>query len=665
MFMSRHQDPKEAVRIMKDAGAIPLEPYTGSQVKWKCRCKKCKEIIYPRLAPIKYRGIGPCQKCAAMEMGATKRSNSESKNIAILEKASFIPLEPFSGNSKPWKVRCTKCKKVSQPHLSSIKNGSSCGYCAGVKLDENDVRLCYQKAGFEPVGKYPGKTAALWKARHKKCGVISSPSYQAVKRGGGCRNCSKTLPVTKHMAEILFLKNKLQPLEPYLDTLKPWKSRCLICEKTVSPNYNKVLQRGHQCSYCAGIKVDEVDAIKLMKKSGFKPLISYPGGNKPWKSQCLKCKKISAPNYSAVKIGSGCKFCSKVAVDPKDAVLAMGRRGYRPLEPYPGATKPWLVQCKNCRNKFPTYLYSLQSKRSCKFCAGIAVDIPLALKHMKKLKLEPLVPFPGAKTGWKSKCLVCQRVVTPDWSHVKNRNSGCAFCSKKRVPKDELVLLLKENQIKPIDVFVNGKTPWKSKCLKCKRIIYIRINDIRSGQSGCIYCAGRKVDEKDAVKLVEMCGFSPLVQYPGANTPWKCVCKVCGKISTPAYTTMQQRQGGCKYCKIGGFDFKKPAIIYLITHSEYGAHKIGIAGASEKNDRLKKHSRQGWQIYKTKEFKVGEDVFAIEQQVLSWLISSKGLTPYLAAEQMPQGGSSETMDASEIELVTIWAKVEQLSRAKK
>lgn len=650
---------------MREAGAIPLEPYTGSQVKWKCRCKKCKTIIYPRLAPIKYRGIGPCQKCAATEMGARKRSNSESKNILILKKANFSPLEPFPGNSKPWKVRCTKCKKVSQPHLSSIKNGSSCGYCAGIKVDEKDVRLIYQKAGFEPIGKYPGKTKALWKARHKKCGVISSPSFQSVKRGGGCRTCSNSLPVTSDKAKRLFLKNKLEPLEPYVDTLKPWKSRCLICKKIVSPNYNKVLRRGHQCSYCAGIKVDEVDAIKLMKKSGFKPLISYPGGNKPWKSQCLKCKKISTPNYSAVKIGSGCKFCSNVAVDPKDAVAAMVSRGFRPLEPYPGATKPWLVQCKNCKNKFPTYLYSLNNQRSCKFCAGVKVDVEQALRHMTMLKLEPLVPFPGATTGWKSKCLVCQRVVTPDWSHVKNRNSGCAFCSKKRVPKDELALLLKENQIKPIDTFVNGKTPWKSKCLKCKRIIYIRINDMRAGQSGCIYCAGLKIDEKDAIKLANRCGFSPLQPYPGANSPWKCVCKVCGKISAPHYTTMQQRQSGCKFCKVGGFDFKNPAIIYLITHEEFGAHKIGIAGASEKNERLKKHVRQGWKIYKYKHFNIGERVFEIEQGVLNWLITNRGLTPYLAAEQMPQGGSSETVDASEIELAIIWAKVQELSKVAK
>jgi len=32
---------------------------------------------------------------------------------------------------------------------------------------------------------------------------------------------------------------------------------------------------------------------------------------------------------------------------------------------------------------------------------------------------------------------------------------------------------------------------------------------------------------------------------------------------------------------------------------------------------------------------------------------------------MPQGGYSETVDASEIDLATIWAKVEQLSRVKR
>ena len=663
--MPRYQDPKEAARIMREAGATPLEPYKGAQAKWKCRCHKCKEIVYPSFAPIKNRGIGPCQKCAAKEMGERRRASSEKANIAILKKANFVPLEPFPGNAKPWKVRCVKCKKESKPHLSSIKNGSACGYCAGKKVDEADVRAFYKKAGFEPIGKYPGTTRTKWKSVHKPCGEVVSPEFSKVKLGRGCSYCAGNTKISESAARKLFLKNKLEPIEPFVNSQKPWKSRCLITGKIVSPTYGKVRDFGHRCKYCSENVTDAVDAIALMKKAGFKTLQPFPGGNKPWKSQCMKCKKIFSPNFTSIKMGYGCRYCNHAVVDPNDAIAAMKKRGFKTLEPYPGATKPWKVKCLNCKNVFDTYLYSLNNERSCKFCSGVVVDETKALAHMKKLKLEPLVPFPGATTGWKSRCSVCQRIVTPDWSHVKNRISGCAYCSKKRVPQDELSLLLKKNRIKPIDSFVNGKTPWKSKCLKCKKIIYIRVNDMRAGQSGCIYCAGRKVDAKDAVRLAEQCGFSPLEPYPGANVPWKCICKVCRKISAPAYTTMQQRQSGCKYCKVGGFDFKKPAIIYLITHDEFGAHKIGIAGASDKNERLKKHVRQGWKIYKTKEFKVGDKVFAIEQEVLNWLLSTKGLYPYLASEQMPQGGSSETVDASEIDLRAIWAKVEALSKVKR
>ena len=87
---------------MRDAGAIPLEPYKGSQVKWKCKCKKCKEIIYPSLATVKNMGTSPCRKCAASEMGARRRAKSEAASVAILKRANFIPLEEYPGNSKPW-----------------------------------------------------------------------------------------------------------------------------------------------------------------------------------------------------------------------------------------------------------------------------------------------------------------------------------------------------------------------------------------------------------------------------------------------------------------------------------------------------------------------------------------------------------------------------------
>lgn len=662
--MPRYQDPKEADRIMRDAGAIPLEPYVSSQRKWKCRCKKCKAIIYPSLAPIKNRGIGPCQKCAAKDMGERRRAKSEKANITILKKANFVPLEAFPGNSKPWKVRCTKCKKESNPHLSSVKNGSACGYCAGIKIDESDVRKIYKKAGFEPIGEYPGKTKSKWRSLHRPCGKIVSPDFTKVKLGLGCSHCAGNRKITENAARKLFLKNNLEPLEPFKNSQLPWKSRCLITGKVVSPTYGKVRDFGHRCKYCSENVTDAVDAITLMNKAGFKTLAPFPGGNKPWKSQCQKCKKVFSPNFTSVKMGFGCRYCNHAVVDPKDAVSAMRRRGFTTLESYPGALNKWKVRCRKCKNEFQTYFYSMKAETGCKYCVGAAVDMKVVNAKMKELQLQPLVEFPGATKGWKSKCLVCQRTVTPDWSHIKNRNSGCAFCSKKRVDKREVLEMLKKSQIKPIGIFVNGKTPWQAKCLKCNKTIFIRINDMRAGQTGCAFCEGVRVDEIDALKLANKCGFNPLVKYPGANTPWKCQCKVCGKVSNPRYTTMQQRQGGCRYCKVGGFDFTEPAIIYLITHEKLGAHKIGVAGAAKHNERLNRHRAQGWKVYKHREFKVGEDAYNIEQYVINWLFEKKGLPPYLAPEQMPQGGSSETVDASEIGLTTIWAKVEELSKRK-
>lgn len=78
-----------------------------------------------------------------------------------------------------------------------------------------------------------------------------------------------------------------------------------------------------------------------MEKRGFRPLVAFPGSNKPWKSKCTKCSKTTSPTYWNVAKGTGCKYCSGRAVEPLDAVKAMKKRGMETLEPFPGATG-WL-----------------------------------------------------------------------------------------------------------------------------------------------------------------------------------------------------------------------------------------------------------------------------------------------------------------------------------
>jgi DNA-directed RNA polymerase subunit RPC12/RpoP len=405
-----------------------------------------------------------------------------------------------------------------------------------------------------------------------------------------------------------------------------------------------------------------------MKKAGFKTLVPYPGGNKPWKSQCLKCKKTFTPQYTSIKLGFGCKYCAHRAVEPSDAIKAMRERRFKTLEPFPGAIKPWKVQCLDCKRIYKTILHSLNTKTRCSYCSGYQLDQLEVQKLLLKLNLKSLEPFPGASEPWKMRCQRCNRIVSPSWTHLsrKDRNvGGCAFCSKRRVHMDDILELLHKKKLKPIGNFVNGKTPWLCQCLKCKREVFPRVNDLRAGQSGCIYCAGLRIDEKDAIKLANKNGFTPLVPYPGANKGWECICKICGQISKPHYSSMQQGVNRCKFCATGGFDFNKPAIVYLITNSKLGAHKIGVAGAAKHNERLAKHASQGWTVYKHTEFKKGIDAFNLEGEILHWLRYQKNLAPYLSIEQMPQAGWSETVDASEIDLPTIWAQVVKRSKVKR
>ena len=79
-------------------------------------------------------------------------------------------------------------------------------------------------------------------------------------------------------------------------------------------------------------------------------------------------------------------------------------------------------------------------------------------------------------------------------------------------------------------------------------------------------------------------------------------------------------------------------------------------------DRLEKHKKQGWKTYRQLDLDTAEEAYEIEQAVLTWLRFDLGLQQYLLSEQIPQGGHTETVDASEIDLATIWAKVEKLGK---
>lgn len=92
------------------------------------------------------------------------------------------------------------------------------------------------------------------------------------------------------------------------------------------------------------------------------------------------------------------------------------------------------------------------------------------------------------------------------------------------------------------------------------------------------------------------------------------------------------------------------------------AHKIGIGGYESNTNRIEQHQKHGWKLFASMDLETAEDAFRIEQQILDWIRTELGFGQYLLAEQMPQGGHTETFGLDEIELDEVWNKVIEVSR---
>ena len=84
---------ESAVEKLKEYNLEALEPYVKSDVKWKCRCISCGEVVYPKLKNLQ-RGDGGCFKCGMIKAGL-KNTMSQEEAFQIVLAAGFEPLEPY------------------------------------------------------------------------------------------------------------------------------------------------------------------------------------------------------------------------------------------------------------------------------------------------------------------------------------------------------------------------------------------------------------------------------------------------------------------------------------------------------------------------------------------------------------------------------------------
>jgi hypothetical protein len=276
--------------------------------------------------------------------------------------------------------------------------------------------------------------------------------------------------------------------------------------------------------------------------------------------------------------------------------------------------------------------------------------------------LTPQIDFPGSVTPWPSIHDKCGKLVSPRYSSIQQGNGPCDYCGGSApINPSEAIELFRSNGFEPLEDFRKAKSPWKSLHKVCNSVVSPSYARIAQG-GGCRVCLEKTwVQPEVAEQFLITKDIKPIIPFPGVSKPWHSIHLKCGRQISPTFTSISNG-GGCRYCAVSGFKMSEPGIVYLITNQELQAHKIGITGLQTK--RLQDHKKLNWQVFSTVEISDGEEALQIEQETLEWMRFERELPIYLSASQMPQGGWTETVDASEIDLPTIWAKVEDVIKSK-
>lgn len=247
---------KDAIAFMQKSGFTPLEKYKSADSPWKCKCNKCGSLVTPKYSTVK-QGKN-CKICSRSKTLVDPR-----KLASIMKKRKLKPLEPYVNNKTRWKCECLRCGKIVYPSFSSIQN-----------LNKNST------------------------------GCMDCGRKQLQK--------SNTTP--EKIAKAVMLAANLKPLEPFRNSGSQWECKCLVCKRIVVTSYTSVAYHKTGCRHCNNLKKEiknkRRDSFALAKKAGLRPLEPYKAVHAPWKCKCLICKKIVSPSLNGLQNGGGCKYCA-------------------------------------------------------------------------------------------------------------------------------------------------------------------------------------------------------------------------------------------------------------------------------------------------------------------------------------------------------------------
>lgn len=357
----------------------------------------------------------------------------------------------------------------------------------------------------------------------------------------------------------------------------------------------------------------------------------------------------------------------------------------RTLEPYPGSNAPWQCECLECGSIVSPRYYTVvkQGKSGCKFCAARAAARTrsssaglAAISQAVSMKLTPQGPYPGAHSKWTLTCNSCG-LLFEKVAQAISQGKGCPDCSanaRLRITKDANSIRAHEAfeiaRLRPLGEFSSMTQPWPSQCLICGSLCSPRPSAVIYSGVGCRQCSSRRsahkrrVNENEARLEMIDAGILPDAEmpYPGIAKAWQGICLKCGLPTNCSLGNVRRGHSGCRRCSMldsdSAFDFFGPAIFYMISMPHLAIGKVGIAGTQTK--RIQAHRREGWTVDSVIELDHGFDAWYLEGAVLSWLRGELGLASVMSAEEMPQGGFTETFSTKHLTMDEVAAKSTQI-----
>jgi hypothetical protein len=407
--------------------------------------------------------------------------------------------------------------------------------------------------------------------------------------------------ITQEEADKFFLRIKLKPLEPYINSGTPRKCECQVCKSIVFPRLNDV-KKAKSCVKCqsklSGKKIrlsqKKVDAIA--KRMKIKLLDSYVNSHTPIKAKCLVCNKMIYPTIGRLSVGVGCMNC--------------GRQR------------------------------SAQSR---------IIPKDIALADFKIAKLEVLSDYVNTKTALKVLCLVCKKHSIKSYKDLKS-GRRCYTCGRaaaakgRRLDNQFKIDLAKKQNLVPIGLIKIVKSNSKFKCLSCSRQILMTFASIQRGAS-CRFCSQTEVDPKEALAYMLKNHLKPLEPYYKSAAKWKCRCMKCNNIVYPKFNHVKSFGGGCKFCRSAGYNPTFEGHLYLLFNPKFDSYKLGISNVKA---RIRVHELKGWTLIKKWDFDDGKIPPVLEEELIEHIRFKWNLPWSVDAKSMPQGGHTETFSSIEL-----------------